>query len=117
MGYYTDFKVSIDTDNEDVGEAFHAKLQEQSGYYFEENNFNSFQLDSAKWYESTQDLTLMSILFPNIMITVYGEGEESGDIWHARVLNGVYRQAKVKLILPDIDMSDVKMVDEVKQIK
>ena len=37
--------------------------------------------DSCKWYEHEEDLKPLSKKFPDVMFTLFGEGEESGDIW------------------------------------
>lgn len=68
MGYYTRYDIS--DNSEEIQEAINLK----SGY-------ERVDEDSIKWYDCEKDMRDVSVDFPNIVLTVSGEGEESGDIW------------------------------------
>ena len=109
MGYYTDFTVSIDTEDKAVIEKFFDDLTVQSDYDFSGRS-NVRSIGEAKWYTEETDIKLMSIRYPNLLITVDGDGEESGDVWRSKALNGVYRRTRATMLIPEIDMSDVKLI-------
>lgn len=37
--------------------------------------------DSCKWYDHEDDMRRLSLRFPDVVFTLNGEGEESGDVW------------------------------------
>jgi hypothetical protein len=53
--------------------------------------------DAAKWYEHETDIGGMSAAFPNVLLMLSGEGEESGDIWRKYFLNGKMQVAKARI--------------------
>ena len=55
----------------------------QDGYYWNE----CFD-DAIKWYGHSHDMKALSKRFPTLVFELSGEGEESGDIWKARYVNG-----------------------------
>lgn len=93
MGYYTDFDLSSNSD--EVVEA----LQKQSEYsYFR----------GIKWYEHEDDCKKVSLLFPDTVIEVSGEGEESGDVWKAYYKNGKSFRAEAVVTFEPFNESKLK---------
>ena len=97
MGYYTSFTVSavqIDSnstkiDNPELFDEIKSKLEAISGYSFEGNlDDELYMWESVKWYECEEDMNQISLLYPDILFVVHGEGEESGDLWNHYHLNG-----------------------------
>lgn len=84
MGYYTKFDLKINTkiskeqefhitnflSNKIMGES--AKIADHWDDYLEE---------SMKWYDYEEDMTELSILFPDVVFELNGKGEEFEDIW------------------------------------
>lgn len=60
---------------------------------------------ATKWYDHETDLRSMSKVFRNIVFTLYGEGEESGDIWSKYFMNGKMQEAKARIVIDDFDAS------------
>jgi|14BtaG_2_1085337.scaffolds.fasta_scaffold00764_3 hypothetical protein len=52
------------------------------------DNWRGFYEDSQKWYDHEAELLNLSLAVPNMGIQLSGEGEESGDIWRKRFVNG-----------------------------
>ena len=61
------------------------------------------EADSCKWYEHTKDMIKLSKLFPDILFTLHGEGEEAGDMWYKYYLNGKVQIAEAKTTFDEFD--------------
>ena len=85
MGYYTRFTF-VDTPEPAI-----ERLREVSGYSFD---------DTHKWYDHEDDIKRVSKEFLGKLITVQGEGEESGDLWVLYALNGVIQRHKAEIVYP-----------------
>lgn len=114
MGYYTNFEITANTYEKTM-------LGEQFGYildnkiltdlqnevekmnlpdgYIDEDRFSAY----GKWYEWKDDMRLLSSKFPDLIFTIEGEGEESGDIWRAYVMNGALQFCAAKIIFDDFN--------------
>ena len=94
MGYYTNYTVevqgSIDT------EKFKERFEEVTGYAWA-------HLDNIKWYYWVEDMKQLSKEFSDTLFIVYGEGEESGDIWKAYFKNGKQQVSKAQIVFEDFD--------------
>jgi hypothetical protein len=110
MGYYTNYKLeATGFENAEAAEFFEFKLRKVSEYsgWDVEINSRTFALEAtlseAKWYDWQKDLEGLSKQFPNVTITVDGVGEEPGDIWRARVKNGLTKTAKATISFDGLD--------------
>lgn len=92
MGYYTRYDISENPD--EIQEAINLK----SGYTRVDD-------DSIKWYDCEKDMREVSLNFPNQLLTVSGEGEESGDIWKGYFKDGKGFISKAKLVFEDFEES------------
>jgi len=90
MGYYTDFTITTDS-NAIITDLIRTALGEISGHDFEDGNVN------AKWYDHEDHITQVSRQFPLVLITVDGEGEESGDMWRLYARNGEFEKVEAKV--------------------
>jgi len=95
MGYYTNYSLTLDADQETYDRVV-ARVAEVSDY---SHPFD----ESIKWYYWEANMRKVSLEFPGLRMTVEGEGEESGDIWVAYILDGKVHKAKAKIQLPDFD--------------
>lgn len=80
------------------------------GAYLEEHkeemygvNKRGESIDTVKWYDHANDLRAMSVAIPDVLFTLSGEGEESGDIWKGYALNGKWQKHKAKIVAPPMD--------------
>ena len=78
MGYYSDFDLSENT--EEVLE----ELEKISDYTFLRDGGKI----TSTWYECEEHMKQVSKLFPDQLLSVEVEGEESGDIWKGYFKNG-----------------------------
>ena len=59
--------------------------------YYISKDEKSMELDGndiVKWYEHTHDMESISMLFPELIFCLHGEGEENGDLWNEYYHNG-----------------------------
>lgn len=82
MGYCTDFTITWDDPS----------LEEIVVY--ETTITCGETLYGVKWYDNTKDMRNISSLYPNVMFTVTGVGEEAPDFWKRSYLNGQMIQEK-----------------------
>jgi len=104
MGYYTNFSISIKQGQDYLGDLQNA-IEKQSDYTFDNDGTEIYSDGSIKWYEHSKDMENVSKLFPDLVLQVDGEGEESGDIWTTFWKDGKYQQAKRVVTVEDYDES------------
>jgi len=102
MGYYTDFSLSHDSDIND--EEIADNLTKISGYKLD----HDLELYQAKWYSWNNDMSSLSKMFPDVLFTLNGVGEEHGDIWRAFFKNGKSQMSKAVLMYEPYDESKLK---------
>jgi hypothetical protein len=65
-------------------------------------------VDSVKWYNHEDELEAFSKRFPDVLFTLSGEGEESGDIWRKYFVNGKKQVAKAKITFDEFDPAQLR---------
>lgn len=111
MGYYTYFNLDIsyappltdvlsvvpDSVKQEVCDA----IKELTEYiYFDTDGQPG---DSYKWYEWESDMIQISEKFPWLLLTLWGDGEESDDKWVAYFVNGKVQHAQASINYPEFD--------------
>lgn len=108
MGYYTRFELEVNTGPHTISEIalaiFNSKDYMSVVFEIPEDyllidtsSHSNFHLDSddiAKWYSEKEDMLRFSKCFPSATFTVYGEGEEQGDVWEHEYKNGKMRERR-----------------------
>lgn len=64
--------------------------------------------DSCKWYEHQAQMKSFSILHPNVLFTLHGEGEENDDLWNEYYLNGKVQVEKATIQIAPFDAKKLK---------
>lgn len=101
MGYYTDFKLKsyhVDIIIIPDGTEYDRSIIQE---FFDEG-----ELYEMKWYDHEKDMKLVSLANPNVVFHTSGVGEEQGDIWEMKFLNGKSKTIKQKTIMPSFDDVD-----------
>ena len=112
MGYNTNYKITASgfTDKNEIEfflfqfgivteDEFDAEMY--SPDHEIEENVLKLDLDYCRWYYFMEDCLNMSKMFPNVLIEVYGEGEEPGDIWKCRFKNFIYERIPAEIVFAD----------------
>ena len=97
MGYFTSYELRV-SDNApiDVIEQFR-KFSDDADYAIDDDG-DTF--DATKWYSWQDDLQKFSFLFPDVVFTMTGRGEETTDYWRAFARNGQVVKQKASFTFP-----------------
>lgn len=71
------------------------QYSEEANYSLDYNGSSSGK--EARWYRHEEELLIFSQQHPNILFTLHGEGEESGDVWNKYFLNGKVQIARASM--------------------
>ena len=121
MGYRTDYTLKI-TDGAGLGldvtpeqcEEIHKVLVTYDGpkWAFDLEGISPSSLYETvcgcKWYEHESDMRIVSKMFPNVLFTLSGEGEENGDIWKKYFLGGKCQVAKAKIEIAPFNPKELR---------
>ena len=94
MGYCTRYE--LECCNYETGHWVDSAWLEE---YLCENCYASFE-DERTWYSHVEDMKSVSLLHPDILMKLSGEGEESGDLWESYFLNGKTQLCKSIITYP-----------------
>lgn len=106
MGYYTNFDLTIlpepDIDFEtEIMKAIAAKINYEDPSNISADDAKWCLSDSLKWYDHDDDMIEVSKQFPDITFILYGEGEDSDDIWKAYYKNGEMEAIQARVIFDE----------------
>jgi len=79
-------------------------LTDIKGYEgFESTTYEDYMyiLNETKWYKWEKHLKEFVTTIPDLLVEIYVEGEENGDIWKARFLNGTMERQNAKIMVPE----------------
>lgn len=100
MGYFTWY--SLNVSNAEGGklpkgkaDAIEKAIDELR--VFQDGNIESGYSAYDKWYESEEDMCVLSQKFPDVLFTLYGDGEDSTDSWVSYYLDGAYQHETAKI--------------------
>lgn len=102
MGYVTSYTLTW----ENAPKGFEKKMakyirdHEYMSYAMEEDGTTA---DSCKWYECDDDMLELSKKYPDVIFTLAGEGEESGDLWRTYYRNGKMQHAQAIIAFESFD--------------
>ncbi len=103
MGYYTHHTLRVDGDTNLIAEL--VAENEDASWSLAKNGDTE---ESSKWYNHREDMRIFSLRHPDVLFTLKGEGEESGDIWIEYYKGGKMQYCKAEIVLPDFDESLLK---------
>ena len=111
MGYYTCFSLEVMVaDNSAVhpeAAAIIAKLREtneNANYAFDQDG--ATEMD-AKWYDYTDELRVFSKLYPDALLVLYGDGENSDDFWYSYFRNGKVQYTPARIEFDEFDEAEL----------
>ena len=99
MGYYTRHELTVVKGDNDLIEKFR-DISEEATYAIGSNGDSE---ESCKWYRHQDELKGFSLLHPQALFKLSGEGEESGDIWREYYQNGKMQLCKAQIVFADFD--------------
>lgn len=116
MGYYTNYSLTILEGDEymDITETAttvsgeKVEIVRESVYALDRivnhlsTVFNPFESE-CKWYNHEKDMISASEQFPDYVLELSGEGEESGDIWKKYFKNGKMQICQAEIVFDEFD--------------
>jgi len=113
MGYYTYFTIIPIEDPNDEFDSFMKELAEKSGYWEGEDG----PQDCIKWYDWQRDCQEISKHYPNLLVEITGDGEETDDFWYARIKNGYIEHHNAIILYPPIETEKLMSKEELQEAK
>lgn len=101
MGYYTNFEIEVSERQTEILE----EIRDNHDYIADMFDDSGVSFDEYKWYEHETDMIDISKEYPNVVFTLKGEGEESGDVWRKYFKNGKIQRCHAKITFDDYDES------------
>jgi len=101
MGYYTDYEITI-TGIDNANQALKiAKEYILDDFDVSDDGTVLSANFNTKWYMWKENSVALSLNYPRILIEIKGQGEESGDIWKARIRSGNFEIVQAKIVFDD----------------
>lgn len=103
MGYHTTYTLRTYNDDRDISEILENISSNEFdwlGYAIDECGD---YCDSVNWYNHEEDMKVLSSRFPDVTLELYGEGEESGDVWNKYFKNGKMQVCRAKITFDGYD--------------
>lgn len=94
MGYYTHFTLAPEKLPTEVTDVITADWDANKAVIVRE---------ATKWYDYDPFMRKLSAQFPDITFTLFGEGEEAGDLWKAYYLGGKGYRSPARIVWDDFD--------------
>lgn len=105
MGYYTSHTLSTDSvDNYEIIEHLRSE-NDEAAYNIEADGQPN---ENGKWYYHEEHLREFSKKYPDVLFTLNGEGEESGDIWVEYYKNGLMQKSIAIITFDPFNESKLK---------
>ena len=105
MGYNTSYSLSFDESNTNVVVFLESIKDTHDSYLYDAWTDN---LSECKWYDHQADLEALSAIFPEVLFSLEGYGEENEDIWKMYALNGNSYRIDAEITFPKFDISKLK---------
>ena len=105
MGYYTNYELVIypyqNPENEiEIMRVIASKIYDEPMTDISDNEAKWCLVDELKWYDHTEDMVEVSKQFPELTFVLYGEGEDSEDIWCEYFNNGDFEVTHAEIVYP-----------------
>ena len=110
MGYLTYFMLNkIEGTDEDF-EALMEDIERETGMDFASACGDCVE---GKWYDYGEDMCRLTKKYPDLLVELYGDGENSDDQWAARYRNG--EEEHVQFIRDDVHFHKLTTEEEKRQ--
>ena len=135
MGYITEYTLDIEAPNDalyreveiwlerwsdddwqnfvDHAKQFHIGIDQRTPPFSTDIIKNIWKADSwsAKWYSWKDDMTRLSFMFPKVLFTLSGHGEDQGDIWRAYFLGGKNQVEQARVVIDGFDPGKLRPLE------
>jgi hypothetical protein len=108
LGYYTTYKLECPAAGRELGWEIAAEMERYETDYGKLSSFVGGYGESIKWYDHESDIKAFSKRFPDVVFTLHGEGEESGDIWVKYFKDGKMQKVEAQIVFAPFDEGQLK---------
>ena len=102
MGYCTTYMLSVDSDTKSIEEIL-AEIDPALLDRLDGINDDGYPIDSVTWYNHEQDIKELSLLYPDCVFTLYGDGDDSEDMWYKYFKNGKMQACYANITYDEYD--------------
>ena len=106
MGYYTNYTLTVEEYNPAVIQEMEHTIIDEWG--MDREYECNWYVNETKWYDHDDDMLRLSLMFPEHVFDLYGEGEESGDMWHTYYKNGKKQHCPARIEYDEYDESKLE---------
>ena len=106
MGYYTNYSLSVTNADDDVIKAIERTVVDEWGLTRWVDG--EWYASEVKWYYHDDDMLKLSALFPDVLFDLYGQGEDSEDMWHTYYKNGMMQHCPARIEFDPYDESKLQ---------
>ena len=110
MGYDTAYSVEIENVPEKSMTQLYDRIEGFLEDIWEQNSTTLSGSYYGRGYDWERDLIQVSSEFPEVFITVDGDGEESDDIWRAFIKDGAIQFAAARIVYDEYDPAKMQQV-------
>lgn len=108
MGYYTAYKLEEPSVGRELGWEIAEQMERYDTNYGKLSQFIGGYGESIKWYDHEIDMKAFSKRFPDVVFTLHGEGEESGDLWVKYFKDGKMQRVDAVISYAGFDEGQLK---------
>lgn len=106
MGYNTNYQLQCNPMSDELDLALDANKPE--GCLGSLMGFVTGYGDDCTWYDWEDDMREFSCLFPEVLFTLEGRGDDQGDHWSAYIQAGKVQVCKARITFEDYDPEKMK---------
>ena len=93
MGYYTTYTIKLVSGDENDFDSLLKDIRTKSSV-----DFTEYEVQEAKWSDHDKDMLELSRKYPDLIVQLDGDGQDSEDLWATRYRNG--ESESVGAVLP-----------------
>ena len=98
MVYYTDYSLDL-SDNSKMNKVVEVLQELEVIGYTLDDSLETYE--AVKWYSHKKDMQTLASKFPEVLFTLQGKGEDSGDIWKWYFQGDKDHYVKAKFVYED----------------
>lgn len=103
MGYMTMYSVSIRTNDSELEKKILREAHQVNQEVEAITDPLCVFLGPCKWYNHQEDLTQISLRFPDVLIELFGQGDDPFDLWTKYFWNGKVQTANAQIVFDAFD--------------
>ena len=108
MGYYTSFVLTVRDATPEESAEIEKLVSNEDGMCFMERWGEDIYTAYTTWYDYDEDMLALSKQYPTVLFELYGDGEETEDIWYNYYKNGMKQRCPAKITFDPYDEAKLK---------